>query len=237
MPMELQAKLLRVLQEREFQRLGSSETVKVDVRIIAATNVDLLERVKTGRFREDLFYRLNVVPIRLPALRERISDIPLLARHFLEKVCTSENLPPRTLGPGVLECLSSYDWPGNVRQLENAIEMAVVMSGDRRTLQVSDFDAALLTNTGLVLVPRTRRLEESECIQDTEAAALDNLSETIEFEEAVRRFERSLIERAISEAKGNKSKAARILGLKRTTLVCKLKGLDGSVATYAAATA
>ena len=139
MPLELQVKLLRVLQDHEIQRLGSGETVVVDVRVIAASNVDLLERVRQGKFREDLYYRLNVVPVVVPPLRQRESDIPQLVEHFIGKVCRLEGIPGKSLGPETLSRLCAFEWPGNVRQLENAVEMAVVMSGDRQTLHAADF--------------------------------------------------------------------------------------------------
>ncbi len=139
LPLDLQIKLLRVLQEREFQRIGSSETVHVDVRLIAATNVNLAEHVRRGKFREDLYYRLNVVPISTPPLRERPEDIPLLARHFLEKICRVEEIPEPELAQETLEHLQTRPWPGNVRQLENAVEMAVALSGGRDVLEPSDF--------------------------------------------------------------------------------------------------
>src|SRR5439155_15200617 len=125
--------LLRVLQEREFQRLGSSETVKVDLRIVAASNVDLAKRVDEGKFREDLFYRLNVVPIRTPPLRERQSDIPALAHHLVEKICRLEQIAVTQVSPQALWRLAELSWPGSVRQLENALEAAVALSGDRQT--------------------------------------------------------------------------------------------------------
>ena len=147
MPLELQAKLLRVLQEREFQRLGSSETIRVDVRVIAATNADLPERVRQGRFREDLYYRLNVVPIHLPPLRARVGDVAALTHHFIRKICrlggssAASRSPARRCGR-----LTAYSWPGNVRQLENAVERAIVLSGERDMLYPSDFP---LDGTGL----------------------------------------------------------------------------------------
>ena len=128
MPFDLQAKLLRVLQEREVQRLGSSKTIKVNVRIIAASNLDLLDAVKQRRFREDLYYRLNVVPIRMPALRDRPGDIALLARHFVTKICAFEGIEPKEIYNETLAKLAGFDWPGNVRQLENVVERAVVIS-------------------------------------------------------------------------------------------------------------
>ena len=139
MALDLQAKLLRVLQDREFQRVGSSENTKVDVRVLAATNVDLLARVRQGRFREDLYYRLHVVPLCVPPLRDRKSDIPLLAEHFIRKIARQEALPLKTLHPEALNLLVTYSWPGNVRQLENSIEMAMIVSGDRSELCPSIF--------------------------------------------------------------------------------------------------
>ena len=139
MPLELQAKLLRVLQDREIQRLGSSETIKVDVRVIAATNVDLAERVRQGKFREDLYYRLNVVPLQMPPLRKRANDIPMLVSHFIKKICHAENIDLKRIAPETLDLLCAQPWPGNVRQLENAVEMAIAVSGDRDVLHPKDF--------------------------------------------------------------------------------------------------
>jgi DNA-binding NtrC family response regulator len=139
MPLELQAKLLRVLQERELQRIGSSDTIKIDVRVIAATNVDLREKVNQGAFREDLFYRLNVVPLEMPPLRQRASDIPLLAHHFIEKICEVEGIPVKRISRETVDRLCLYPWPGNIRQLQNAVEVAVVLSGDRQDLCPADF--------------------------------------------------------------------------------------------------
>jgi len=211
MPLELQAKLLRVLQEREFQRLGSSETVKVDVRVIAASNVDLVERVREGRFREDLYYRLNVVPLSLPPLRERRRDVPLLVEHFLEKVCRQESLPPREVSYETLDRLTRVDWPGNVRQLENAVEMAVALSGDRRTLVPGDFP--------LPAFAQIKTLADTEPI----VAVPDD---GIDFQQTVERIERALLEQAMRKAGGNKRQAADMLGLKRTTFTAKLKSLE-----------
>jgi transcriptional regulator with GAF, ATPase, and Fis domain len=139
MPPVLQSKLLRVLQEREFQKLGSSETVRVDVRILAATNAKLLEKIRRGEFREDLYYRLKVGVINVPPLRERIDDIPALATYFLARTCQLEGLPEKRLAPEMMEALLRYRWPGNVRELENAIEAAVAMSGLRRVVEPGDF--------------------------------------------------------------------------------------------------
>ena len=139
MPIEAQSKLLRVLQEREFQRVGSSETITADTRVIAATNRDLKEMVQKGEFREDLFCRLNVVPVNLPTLAERSEDLPLLVDHLVAKICRREGLAVKQVSTEALRRLMEYRWPGNVRQLENAIEKAVALSEDRRLLNPSDF--------------------------------------------------------------------------------------------------
>ena len=220
MPLELQAKLLRVLQDREIQRLGSSETIKVDVRVIAATNVNLLERVRQGRFREDLYYRLNVVPLEMPPLRKRESDIPLLVEHFVKKICQLEGIPVKKVTPEAMNRLQRCSWPGNVRQLENAVEMALAMSGDREILFASDF--GLKPAGSLKVVP-------------FDAAAIPfPAPETMDFETAVNQFERTMLERALQKTAGNKTAAAELLGLKRTTLIMKLRNFNDSVAACAA---
>ncbi len=139
LPLEAQSKLLRVLQERQIQRIGSSETISIDARVIAASNVDLHQAAEQRTFREDLLYRLNVVPIHVPPLRDRISDIPVLVDHFIEKICLRENLCPKVVSSSALDRLAGYDWPGNVRQLEHVIEMAVTLAGDRGKLYLGDF--------------------------------------------------------------------------------------------------
>ena len=212
MPMELQAKLLRVLQEREFQRLGSSETIKVDVRVIAASNTNLRERVRQGKFREDLFYRLNVVPLEMPPLRKRPEDIPLLVEHFIAKICESEGIPQKTVTPKTLERLSTLPWPGNVRQLENAIEKAIALSGYRDTLHASDFALADAPK----LLPR-----------ESDASPIA-IPEQMDFATAVSRFEKAILQNALAKTGGNKTAAAELLGLKRTTLIMKLRGLESA---------
>jgi DNA-binding NtrC family response regulator len=215
LPPDFQAKLLRVLQEREFQRVGSSETVRVDVRIIAATNVDLAQRIREGRFREDLFYRLNVVPIATPPLRERIEDIAALAHHFAAKICRQEDIPLRRLPPETLCRLTAYHWPGNVRQLENEVEKAIALSGERETLYPSDFSLASHVVSNVVLPARP-----PIAVPD---AGLD-------FEQTVGSIERQILEQALRKAGGNKTAAAGMLGLKRTTLAAKLKSLQAGAA-------
>jgi DNA-binding NtrC family response regulator len=220
MPLETQGKLLRVLQEREIQRLGSSETVKVDVRVVAATNLDLAERVERGRFREDLYYRLNVVPVVMSPLRERPRDIPPLVHHFLEKICRQEEIPLRRVAPETLERLSSYTWPGNVRQLENAMEMAIALSDNRLTLYPSDFP-----------LPSSSRKRPA-----ASGPALVSLPEDgIDYEQTVSGFERNILEQALRRTRGNKKAAADMLRLKRTTLSAKLKSLEIWTESMAAA--
>jgi DNA-binding NtrC family response regulator len=209
MALDMQAKLLRVLQEREFQRVGSSQKVKLDVRVLAATNVDLLKRVKQGRFREDLYYRLHVAPLRVPALRERASDIPLLADHFLQKVAQREGLSRKIINTESLAMLATYSWPGNVRQLENAIEVAMVIADHRMELQPCDFQ-----------FPREERLDPIELSTETLVKLPE---EGLDFEAVMGRIEFNLLDQALQRSNGNKKLAAEMLGLKRTTLAAKLK--------------
>lgn len=214
MPIDLQAKLLRVLQEREIQRLGSSDTVKVDVRVIAATNVDLEERVRQGRFREDLYYRLNVVPLPMPPLRKRSSDIPALVDHFIRKICAAENIPLKRTTPEAMSRLCAQPWPGNVRQLENTVEMAVAVSGDNETLVPRHF--------GLTAGPA-----RIFAIQN-EPGSFIPADESLDFETAVSRFELSMLQRALRSSGGNKTAAAERLGMKRTTLIMKMRSFENN---------
>jgi DNA-binding NtrC family response regulator len=212
MPLSLQAKLLRVLQEREFQRLGSSENIRVDVRVIAATHADLAQMTKQNKFREDLFYRLNVVPIPIAPLRERPSDIPLLARHFVERICREENIPAKNISAETLDRLAAHDWPGNVRQLENAVEKAIVLSGERSALVPGDF----------ALPPREYPVAHQPSGTRSFIALPD---QGLDFERTVENIELNILEQALKKTKGNKKLAAEMLGLKRTTLAAKLKSL------------
>ena len=209
----LQVKLLRVLQEREFERLGDTNTIKVDVRVIAATNSDLRHMVEEGQFREDLFYRLNVIPVPLPPLRERREDIPLLVQHFLEKLRAAAGAgasrPPLTVSQDAMRRLMSYHWPGNVRQLENAIERAVAVSAGRTQIDVTD------------LLPDVVRQEGPMF-----PAALSLPEEGLDLDGFVAGIERELIQRSLERTGGNKGQAAKLLKLKRTTLVEKLKRLE-----------
>jgi two-component system, NtrC family, response regulator PilR len=207
----LQAKLLRVLQSREFERVGDSQTIKVDVRIVAATNSDLKKMVSEGAFREDLFYRLNVIPVRIPSLRERRPDIPLLAQHFLDRF-TSESQPPRgrvTVRQDAQQALMAFDWPGNVRQLENVMERAFALSPGRNQLHMGDLPPEFLQ------LPMN--IDPADYVLPDDGVDLD---------EIVAKFEHGLIRRALDRTDGNKRQAADLLRLKRTTLIEKLKRLE-----------
>src|SRR5205807_4896056 len=215
LPMELQAKLLRVLQERELQRLGSSETIHVDIRVVAATNCDLEDRIEQGKFREDLYYRLNVVPLHMPALRQRPEDVPMLAAHFVEKICRLEQLPVKMLTPEAIERLCSYSWPGNVRQLENAVEMAVALSGDRPMLTPLDFPLAS---------------SRARTTAPAEFPLVSVPDHGLDYEQTLAVIERSILEQALRKTGGNKKAAADMLRLKRTTLSAKVRSLEPSAA-------
>jgi two-component system response regulator PilR (NtrC family) len=196
---ETQAKLLRVMQEREFMRLGGMETIRVDVRIIAATNCDLRQMVEDGRFREDLFYRLHVINIFLPPLRERKEDIPVLAQHFLEKYGDENGKAGMELGADALDLLMQYDWPGNVRELENVMERAVVLSS--------------ATRIGAELIP--------DHIRSVPAFHIPKFvvpPEGISFKDVITNVEKRLIESTLEAAGGVQKRAAELLKIKPTTL-------------------
>jgi DNA-binding NtrC family response regulator len=206
----LQAKLLRVLQEREFERVGDSHTVKIDVRIIAATHSDLSKMVAEASFREDLYYRLNVIPVQLPPLRERREDVPLLVQHFLQKLGTEQS-PPRTvtMSQEAMRRLMAYAWPGNVRQLENVVERALAFSQGRPQIEVTDLGAEVQA------MPSTA--DGSDAWFPDEGIDLERYMEGVEL---------TLIKRSLERTSGNKVRAARLLNLKRTTLIEKLKRLE-----------
>src|SRR5689334_21405646 len=198
-PLETQAKLLRVIQERDFMRLGGMETIKVDVRIIAATNCDLRQMMEEGKFREDLFYRLHVISIQLPPLRDRKDDIPLLVQHFLHKYGDENRKADLELTPDALDLLTEYDWPGNVRELENVIERAVVLSSGPRI--------------GVELIPdHVRRAPNFHMPQFVVPP------EGISFKDVITDFEKRLIESTLEAAGGVQKRAAELLHIKPTTL-------------------
>lgn len=205
-PGNIQVKLLRILQERQFERLGSNVTRNVDVRVVAATNVDLRAALEEGRFREDLYYRLNVVPISIPPLRERKEDIPFLAMHFVRKLAKDLGSAVRDISPAAIDRLLSHSWPGNVRELENTIERSLVLSSNE-VLQPGDIRLEAPRNSPAVAPAQAPLLPEGETLEH---------------------WEQMMIREALRRANGNKSRAARMLGLTRNALRYRLSqmGLD-----------
>jgi two-component system, NtrC family, response regulator AtoC len=217
-PVEMQVKLLRALQESEFERVGGIKTIHVDVRLVAATNRDLKKLIAANAFREDLFYRLNVVSIRLPALRERDTDIPLLVEHFLKKF--NERLKKQVTGvePEALEILSAYTWPGNIRELENVMERSVLFC-DAQRLRVEDLPGELRgTSSGSVAPPQSDPLTSGMPLP-----AEGGLKEHVKV--AMSRLERDLVSRALKQTSGNVTHAARLLKISRKGLQLKMKEL------------
>jgi transcriptional regulator with PAS, ATPase and Fis domain len=209
MSSQLQVKLLRVLQERDIRPVGSDRCVKVDVRVVAASNRDLAMEVEKGRFREDLYYRLQVIPVLLPPLRERRSDIPVLVTHFLDKYNAKHEGRDCRIADDAMVHLWEYDWPGNVRELENLVERLVVLSEDGN-VQVDHLPPNIRSFISEKKIPRPSLTEDG-----------------IDLNKAVEEFEYRLIDEALRRTKGNKQAAARLLGLKRTTLVAKLRRKTG----------
>ena len=209
MPASLQVKLLRVLQERELERLGTNRTIKIDVRIIAATNADLSQMVADGTFREDLFYRLNVIPVPLPPLRERRDDIPLLVQHFVERL-TREQRPVREVSvtQEAMRRMMAHPWPGNIRQLENVVERALALGRDRTQIDLHDLPPELQN------APDTDQLPAVTIPEDG-----------LDLPAYIASLERKLIRQALEQTGGNRQRAALRLGLKRTTLVEKVRRL------------
>ena len=201
----LQMKLLRALQEREFERVGDSQTIKVDVRVIAATNSNLTNMVAEGTFREDLYYRLNVIPIHLPPLRERRDDIPVLAKHFLDKFSPGNQMQISQSG---MRLLMAFQWPGNVRQLENAIERAVTLSSGRKEIDVADLPPEIQAIPAAIATPFVEFPDDG-----------------IDMPAYLSSIEKDLIKRSLERTGGYRNKAAELLRIKRTTLVEKLKRL------------
>src|SRR5205823_8561695 len=231
MTLGTQTKLLRILQEHEFERIGSNTPLKVDIRVIAATNRDLAEEVDRNRFREDLYYRLNVIHIHMPPLRDRKEDIPALVEHFLSKYRWSEDAIPTTITEEALNRLIGYDWPGNVRKLENAVERAVVLSrGLPITVEPLPFDSMKARRGG------RRALRESEAAEEEvdglEPVAADGDGNGVgaengepggPFKKRVSALERRLILEALERAGGNRTRAAEELGIYRRLLYAKMR--------------
>ena len=208
MSMALQSKLLRVLQEREVERVGEARPIKFDARVIAATSADLPELVKEGTFRQDLYYRLNVIRITMPPLRERTDDIPLLARHFVDKACRRNSLPTRTLSEAALRALIGYDWPGNVRELENAIEHAAALCANDSEILPAQLPPEVIEAKASLMLPSMAIPEDG-----------------INLNAVLSKIEHELINRCLERTGGNKRQAARLLHLSRTTLIDKLNRL------------
>ena len=208
MPQLLQVKLLRVLQERQIESVGSSETTNIDVRVIAATHRDLEKAVSEGKFREDLFYRLNVIPIRMPALKERREDIPLLISHFLDRFVSADRSNEISFAPLTMDLLMGYDWPGNVRELENVIERLVILRGGNEILP-EDLPAKIFRSNPLATHHYKTLFELPEPGVDLKQILSD--------------IEDSLIKQAMDRTRGNKNQASKLLSLNRTTLIEKMK--------------
>ena len=208
MSVGLQMKVLRALQEREFERVGDSQTIKVDVRVIAASNSDLSRMVAGGTFREDLYYRLNVIPIEVPPLRERRDDIPVLVKHFLDKFAPDGAMH---VSQSAMRALMAYQWPGNVRQLENAVERAVALGAGRQEIDSAD------------LPPEVQATPQA-----TPAPFVDFPEEGLDLPDYLASIERDLIQRALDRTRGNRNKAADLLRIKRTTLVEKLRRIGAT---------
>ena len=202
---KLQVKLLRVLQERKFERIGGTKTIEVDIRIITATNKDLYQAVQEGRFRDDLYYRLNVIPVTVPPLRERQADIPMLIDHFLHKFNLSKQKKIKGISPQVMELLVNYPWPGNIRELENIIERMVILA-EEDILTIDD-------------LPQRIR----EAASQPKPQHIDIPDEGIDFNKVVSEFEDQLLLQALEKTNWVKNRAAKLLNLNRTTLVEKLK--------------
>lgn len=204
-PADIQVKLLRILQEKEFERVGGTETLKMNARIIAATNQDLAALIKSGKFREDLYYRLNVVPITLPSLQDRKEDIPVLVDHFITKYNVETGRQVRDVSPEALNALINYNWPGNIRELENVIERAIVMSTQTQ-LRLEDLPDNLVTD-----------------VIDLHDSVPEPVNEPGSLVELVNDFERKLIQEILDKNEGNIARAARKLKTKRTTLRYKIE--------------
>jgi two-component system nitrogen regulation response regulator GlnG len=224
MPLDLQAKILRVLQEREVSRTGGNQSIAVDVRIIAATNQDLEERVRQKAFRDDLYYRLNVVPITLVSLRERKEDVPLLVDYFLQKACAELEIPLKRCSPEALNILNAYSWPGNVRELENTIKRAVILSSDPM-LTPADFPSLRLQKNGQLpseelSLEALVDLKLRSCLSNMEKMGAGDLYTMV-----LEQVERPLIRFVLEKTRWNQVKAAELLGINRNTLRKKIGDL------------
>lgn len=211
MPQQLQMKLLRVLQEHEFERVGSSQKIQINIRLISATNVNLREQVKTGQFREDLYYRLNVIPIHLPPLKKRRGDIPELARFFSEKICREMNRPQINFTAAAMSAMEAYSWPGNVREMENIIERTIALT-ESPMIKCADLPSDI-----------------GKKLPETSSTKIAISSDGVDMNRVISEIEREMIQQALELGKGVKARAAELLKINRTTLVEKIKrlGIEG----------
>lgn len=237
LPLKLQAKLLRAIQDKVIERLGGEKPIKVNTRLLAATNQNLEALVKAGKFREDLYFRLNVIPLHLPPLRERKEDIPLLADFLIKKICEREGVPPKKISPNLLKAFTLYHWPGNIREFENLLERLVILS-DKEILEMEDLPSSICEkirhafNKKEELVQKKEIDELEEKVEILEERPfftpqylnLPNLEKgEINLQDLIKDIEIFYLKKALELSKGVKSKAAKLLGLNRTTLIEKLK--------------
>ena len=244
MSLPLQSKLLRVLQEREFERLGSSQTLKVNVRIIAATSADLERRIDEGTFRPDLYYRLNVVHLRVPPLRERPQDLRPLALELLAGFCASAGLPPKRIDEGAWPALTAYRWPGNVRQLQNAMERGAALTAGATNIRLQDLPQEVRDAAAFgAPAPRAAAAAAgaagapawAQRAQASPFPAATIPAEGLGFDDVMSGFERELLLQSLNKTKGNKAQAAQLLQMKRTRFSDKMKQLGISATEYACA--
>ncbi|MEK7850645.1 MAG: sigma-54 dependent transcriptional regulator, partial [Deltaproteobacteria bacterium] len=225
MPVDLQAKILRVIQEKEFERVGGNRPIPADVRILAATNQDIESAIKEGKFREDLYYRLNVVPVIVPPLSGRKGDIPLLAEHFLRRFRDELDVEEKNITPDAMKILSSYDWPGNVRELENTVKRAMVMSSGSKILP-EDLPTAVFGEAH-VKAGRFKSLDElweeklRTFVDKSDCLKMKDLYDLI-----IKQVEKPLLRFVLEKTKGNQVRASEILGINRNTLRKKLTELE-----------
>ncbi len=225
MPLELQAKILRVLQEQEITRIGGTTSIAVDVRVVAATNQELAERVRNREFREDLYYRLNVVPVKLPPLRERQEDVPLLLEYFLERACAELEIPVKQCSSEALELLSAHTWPGNVRELENTVKRAVILSNDA-LLTPADFGGLSDRFETIHADPMNQSLESLvEAKLRSAMVGIEKLDKGDIYDRVLEQVERPLIRFILEKTRGNQVRAADLLGINRNTLRKKVQEL------------
>ena len=214
MPLETQGKIMRVLQEQRFTRVGGNRAIEVDVRIIASTNRNLERAIADGKFRQDLFYRLNVVPVQVPALRDRIQDIPLLLEYFAKEISEQSGLPLRGFSNAAIAAMQTYNWPGNVRQLKNAVEWAMIMKGAQSAgeFEIADLPPEI---TG-----------QSMAQADESALRANGNFMMLALREARELFERDYLQSQVNRFGGNISKTAQFVGMERSALHRKLKSLQ-----------